>query len=103
MNHARNVLVLEACLALARFLITPTWPCAVVALGTLVLVAALEWASSARDEKAIASVDRLRDDVVSEFRNVRVDLGETIANVARTAADAQARAERLEANRALGG
>ena len=103
MTTARSVLQGVALVAAGRFLVTPTWPCAVVALGSLALVAALEWAGSARDEKAISSVDRLRDDVVSEFRNVRVDLGDAIASVARTAEDAQARAERLEANRALGG
>jgi hypothetical protein len=102
-SPARSVLQGVALVAAGRFLVTPTWPCALVALGSLVLVAALEWSGSARDEKAITRMDRLRDEVVSEFRNVRVDLGESIASVAKTAADAQSRAERLEANRALGG
>lgn len=103
MTPARVVMQGIALVAFSRFLVTPTWPCALVALGSFVLVAALEWAGTARDEKTNARVDRLRDEVVSEFRNVRVDLGEAIANVAKTASDAQARAERLEANRALGG
>ena len=103
MNHARNVLVLEACLALARFLITPTWPCAVVALGTLVLVTLALRSTSAEVMAVVEEVERVKSVVADGLRDVNGALRVDIQRIESRVADAQARAERLEANRALGG
>jgi hypothetical protein len=98
-SPARSVLQGVALVAAGRFLVTPTWPCALVALGALVLVAMLERAGDTSREEVGKRLAWLHDELKAESSGLKA----RIAKAEATASEAQARAERLEANRALGG
>lgn len=103
MNAIRTGLVLEASLALGRFLVTPTWPCALVALGSLALVALVERKSGADVLAVVEEVERVKAVVSEGLRDVSSAMRVDMQRIDAKAADAVARAERLEANRVLGG
>lgn len=101
MTSARAVLNAAALVAAGRFLVTPTWPCALVALGSLALVVVCEVAASAEAEHM-----RLKEERASAAERVAQQLADTwqrLGELDALARETQARAERLEANRALGG
>lgn len=103
MSPARVAFASAALFALVRFFVTPTWPCAAVALGAVIVAA---WANRFQEESirevrwAVEEEKRMRAGEISiasavhkeHYAELRKDLDETRAKV-----------DNLSSRRAFGG
>lgn len=103
MNSVRIAFAAAALFALVRFFVTPTWPCAVVALGAVIIAA---WANKFREE----SIREVRWSVEEEKRaretgeKAILDVTKEVVAVMRKDLDeTRAKVDTLASRRAFGG
>lgn len=103
MSPARVALGAVVLFAMVRFFLTPTWPCAFVVLGALVVAVGAHVVSDKRHEAELARIAEVAQTAATDARSA-LEQGHDLRRVAAEGlAGLSERVDRVERLRALGG